>query len=95
LVEFTELVRLRVRYPLPPPPRPSRKNTVAIVSPALGLISLPLVLFVLPAVLAIALGVRGASNARQGDPHGGPAEWGILLGILSLGILVFVLAVSE
>jgi hypothetical protein len=64
--------------------RPPSQNTVAVISLVLGLISLPLVVWILPAVLAIAFGLQGVSNAKRGDPHVGLAEWGLALGLASL-----------
>jgi hypothetical protein len=68
------------RNPDPLSERPPSQNTVAVISLALGLISLPLAILILPAVLAIAFGLQGVSNAKRGDPHMGLAEWGLALG---------------
>jgi hypothetical protein len=81
---------------LPPPPgfdapvpAPRReRNPAAIAAFILGLLSLPLFLYVLPSILAIILAIVGWRNAFYGAPHRGLALWGWGLG--SMGLLLFV-----
>jgi hypothetical protein len=74
---------------LPPPPDSNgSRNGIAVAGFVFGLISVTLFLFGIFSLAAIALSGVGWWRGVYGAPHRGLAGWGLVIGILSLGLLV-------
>ena len=65
-------------------------NTPAAAAFVLGIVSLPLFALLIPAILAVLLGLIGRRDAERGAPYAELATRGLWLGIASLVLFVLI-----
>lgn len=86
-------------YPVPAyamPPN-SRSNGLAIASLVLGIVSVPLCFFFVPAVLAVVFGAIAIKRCNDDPAYAGKgmAIAGLVLGVVSLAVIVLLLVAGN